>query len=70
MRLDAGECSVQGQLADRNAHPAGAEVAQTQDTLAVGHYDSTHVCFWPVDELKFTRYSNLSKIFCTEFKNV
>lgn len=47
VRLDAGERGVERQLADGNAHAACSQVAQTQDTLAVCHYDGTDIVFRP-----------------------
>ena len=39
-RMNAGAGGIERQLADRNAHAVGAEVAKAQDTLAVGDDDS------------------------------
>lgn len=52
MRLDPGQRRVERQLAHGDTHPARAQVAQTQDTLAVRHHDGANVCFWPEQKRK------------------
>ena len=42
-RIDARGCRVQGQLSDRDRHPAGSLVAQAQDALVVGDDDQADV---------------------------
>ena len=42
-RMDAAGGRVQGQLSDRDRHPAGALVAEAQDPLVVGHDDQPDV---------------------------
>src|ERR1017187_7987375 len=37
--MNAGAGGIERQLADRNAHAVGAEIAETQDALAVGDDD-------------------------------
>ena len=44
----AGARRVQGQLADRDAHAVGAEVAEPEDALAVGDDDEADVVLGPV----------------------
>ena len=39
LRVDPGAGRIKGELADRNAHSVGAEVAEAEDALAVGHDD-------------------------------
>src|SRR5262249_53756559 len=39
---------VEGKLADRDAHTAGAEIAETKGALAIGDNDEAHVLFRPV----------------------
>jgi hypothetical protein len=46
--VDAGACGVERELADRNAHAAGAEVAEAEDALTVGDDDHRHVPVRPV----------------------
>ena len=46
--IDAADEGVERQLADRNAHPADALVAQTEDPLPVGHHDHVDVTLRPV----------------------
>ena len=41
--VDAGAAGVKGQLAHGDAHAVGAEVAEAEDALAVGHDDHAHV---------------------------
>ena len=38
-RVDAGAGGIKRELADWNAHAVRSQVAETQDTLAVGHHD-------------------------------
>ena len=47
-RMYTGAGRVQRELADRDAHAAGAEVAKAEDALAVGHDDHGHVAIRPV----------------------
>lgn len=47
MGLDAGQCSVQGQLAHRDAHPTCTQVTQTQNPLAVRHHNRPHIGLRP-----------------------
>ena len=42
-RVQAGTCGVQRQLADRNAHSAGALIAKSEDALPVAHDDRLDV---------------------------
>ena len=37
--MDAGAGRIERQLADRNAHAVGAEIAEAEDALAVGDHD-------------------------------
>ena len=46
--IDAADQGVERQLADRNAHPADALVAQAEDALSVGHHDHIDVALRPV----------------------
>ena len=39
LRVHAGAGGIERELADRNAHAVGAEVAEAEDALAVGHHD-------------------------------
>ena len=55
LRRHAGASRVERELADRDAHAAGAEIAQAEDALAVGHHDEAHVLFRPVAEDLATR---------------
>ena len=41
--IDAAACRVEGQLADRDGHPAGALVAEPQDPLVIGDDDESDV---------------------------
>ena len=41
--IDAAGARVERQLADRDGHPAGAEVAQPEDAFVVGHHDEPDV---------------------------
>ena len=47
-RMHAGAGRVERELADRNAHPMRAQVAQAEDALTVGHHDDAHVLLRPV----------------------
>src|SRR5438876_7119930 len=49
-RRHAGARGIERELADRDAHPAGAEVAETEDALAVGDHDEAHILFGPIGE--------------------
>ena len=42
-RVDPADEGVQRELADRDAHPADALVAQAEDALPVGHHDDVDV---------------------------
>ena len=44
----AGAGRVERKLAEWDAHPAGAEIAEAEDALAVGHHDEAHILFGPV----------------------
>src|SRR6478672_13483142 len=48
LRRHAGAGGVERELADGDAHAAGAKIAETEDALAVGDDDETHVLFRPV----------------------
>ena len=50
VRVDAGTGGVQGELAHRDAHAVGAQVAQTEDAFAVGDDDDADVGERPVAE--------------------
>jgi hypothetical protein len=50
LRRYAGAGGIERELADRDAHPAGAEIAETEDTLAVSDDDETHVLFRPIGQ--------------------
>ena len=43
-------CGIELQLADRDAHAVGAEVAQAEDAAAVGDADEPHVLLRPVPQ--------------------
>ena len=47
-RVHAGAGRVERQLADRDAHPIGSEVAQAQDPLSVGDHDHPNRAVRPV----------------------
>ena len=47
-RMDAAGRRVQRELADRDAHPAGALVAEPEDPLVVGHDDQPDVLVRPL----------------------
>ena len=51
-RMNAGARRVERELADRDAHPARALIAQAEDALAVGHDDHAHVLPRPVAEAR------------------
>src|ERR1700730_3342641 len=38
----SGTGGIKRELPDRNAHTVGAEIAEAQDALAVGHHDELH----------------------------
>ena len=46
--VDAADEGVERELADRDAHPADALVAQAEDALPVGHHDHVDVALRPV----------------------
>ncbi len=48
LRRHAGTGGVELQLADRNAHAVGAEVAEAEDALAAGGADEAHVLVGPI----------------------
>ena len=50
LRRHAGAGGVERELAKRDAHSAGAEIAETEDALAVGDDDEAHVLFRPVGQ--------------------
>ena len=50
LRRHAGAGGVERELADRDAHAAGAEIAETEDALAVGDDDEAHVLFRPIGQ--------------------
>src|SRR5262249_19264735 len=50
LRRHAGAGGIERELADRDAHPASAEVAEAEDALAVGDDDEAHVLFRPIGE--------------------
>src|SRR5262249_36407905 len=50
LRRHTGTRGVERELADRNAHAACAEIAKTENALAVRHDDEPHFLFRPVDE--------------------
>ena len=43
-----GRGGVELQLADRDAHAVGAEIAEAEDAAAVGHADEAHILLGPV----------------------
>ncbi len=48
--MDPGAGGVQGELADRDPHAVRAEIAETQDALAVGDDDDADVAMGPILE--------------------
>jgi hypothetical protein len=46
-RIHSGARDVEGELADRNAHPVRAEIAEAQDAAAVGHDDDADLRLRP-----------------------
>ena len=50
VRIDAGAGGVERELADRNAHAVGAEIAEAEDPLSVGDDDDADVLLRPVAE--------------------
>ncbi len=48
LRRHGGARRVELQLADRDAHAVGAEIAEAQDALAAGHADEANVLLGPV----------------------
>ena len=46
--VDAGAGGVERELADRNSHAAGSQVAEAEDALAVGDDDHRHIPMRPV----------------------
>jgi hypothetical protein len=50
VRMHARACGIEGKLAHRNAHPVRAQVAQSEDALAVGDNDDRDIAPWPVGE--------------------
>jgi hypothetical protein len=45
LRRHAGAGGIEREFAERDAHPSGAEIAETEDALAVGNDDEPHVLF-------------------------
>src|SRR5205814_9983091 len=45
LRRHAGAGGVERQLPDRDAHAAGAEIAEAEDALAIGDDDKAHILF-------------------------
>jgi hypothetical protein len=50
LRRHTGAGGIECELAERYAHPAGAEITQAKDALAVGHHDEAYILFRPVAE--------------------
>jgi hypothetical protein len=50
LRRPAGAGGTERELADRDTHAAGAEIAEAEDTFAVGERDEAHVLFRPIGE--------------------
>jgi hypothetical protein len=50
LRRHAGTSGIERELADWDAHPAGAEIAEAENALAIGDDDEAHVLFRPVGE--------------------
>jgi hypothetical protein len=48
LRRHAGASRIEGELADRYAHPAGTEIARPEDALAVCNDNEAHVLLGPV----------------------
>ena len=48
LRRHTGAGGIERELADRNAHAAGAEIAEAEDALAVGDDDEAHIPFRPI----------------------
>jgi hypothetical protein len=47
-RIDATAGGVERQLSDRDAHPVGAQIAETEDSLSIGHHDCANRAVRPV----------------------
>ena len=47
VRFDSGQSRVKRQFSDRNSHSVSAEIAQSQDALAVRNDNKSHVLFRP-----------------------
>jgi hypothetical protein len=45
-----GAGGIERQLPDRDAHAAGAEIAEAEDALAIGDDDKAHILFRPMAE--------------------
>ena len=50
MRRHAGAGGVERQLPDRDAHAAGAEIAEAEDALAIAHDDEADILLRPIAE--------------------
>ena len=50
MGFDAGQCGVEGQLSNRNAHPLDAKIAKAENSLAVRDDNGTHVILGPISQ--------------------
>ena len=48
--MDAPDGGVEGELADGNAHAAGALIAEPEDALAVAHHDGTDAVIAPMGQ--------------------
>ena len=48
LRRHAGAGGIERELAERDAHAAGAEIAETEDALAVGDDNEAHILFRPI----------------------
>src|SRR6516164_1978978 len=53
LRRHAGAGGIERELADRDTHPASAEISETENALAVGDDDEAHVLFRPIGEELF-----------------
>jgi hypothetical protein len=50
LRRHAGQCSTKREFADRDAHPAGAEIAKPKDALTVRDNNEPDVRFGPIEQ--------------------
>src|SRR5260370_20303751 len=48
LRRHAGAGGIERELAERDAHPASAEIAKTKDALAVSDDDEAYIPFRPI----------------------